>query len=261
LTARATDLLKSGGFDVHATVVDGGISRRHVEDGLFISTNGQWVVLAQRARGADPQIVGNGNHSIEADFVLQLNGNGVQRILEGVGNGDFPEVFVAEVFGAVAVPAAGGVEEDVIGFDAGINGRGVGEQLERGAWRAQSLGGSVELTAEEIFSAHHHPHQTCSGLERHDRALTGARRKLPHNLLSPFLPFQIEAGADFQTTHFQLLRGEHLGQFLGHPTGEVWGCAIEIFGNRRFEIEWRFLGGFGLAGCDESGLKHALQHD
>ena len=57
-------------------------------------------------------------------------GNGVEGVLQRVGKGDRTEVFGAEILRAVAPPAAGLVHEDVLRFEASVDGCRVGEELE-----------------------------------------------------------------------------------------------------------------------------------
>ena len=81
VTPRTTDLFKGGGFHVHAAVVHSGIGGCHVQNGLFIGTDGHRVIPAERALVANPEVVGHGNNWVKPHLVLQLHRNGVERIL------------------------------------------------------------------------------------------------------------------------------------------------------------------------------------
>ena len=70
----------------------------------------------------------------------------------------------------------------------------------------------------------------------------------------------MEAGAHFQPTHFQLLLGDQLGQFLGHPAGEVRRGAVEVFRRCRSQVQFGIEGLGGFRGGDESLLVHPVEH-
>ena len=129
----SADLLKRRGFHEHTPVGHGGIGRGHLQHGLLIGPDRHRVVLAKGPARADVKPVGNFDDGVEPHLVLQLYSHGVERVFEGVGKRHPPEVFVAEVFGAVPPPAAGLINKDVFGFNAAIQRSGIREELEGGA--------------------------------------------------------------------------------------------------------------------------------
>ena len=63
----------------------------------------------------------------------QLNGHRIQRIFEGVSQRNFAEVFVAEILGAVAGPAAWSIHKNVFRLHSGTDGGCIGKELEGGS--------------------------------------------------------------------------------------------------------------------------------
>ena len=103
------------------------------------------------------------------------------------------------------------VAEAVFRLESRTHSGGVGKQLEGGAGRAQGLGGAIELAGIEVFASHQGAHQARTRFHGHQGALETPRCVLTNHLLGFFLPVEVEAGSDVQTTHLQLIQAEDLG--------------------------------------------------
>ena len=212
-------------------------------------------------RPGDAEAAGGFDHGIKAHFLQQLHRNHVEGVLHCHPHRDAAHVAVAEVFRAIAGKTAGLIHHDVFRFHALFEGREINKQLEGGPGGAQGLDGPVELALVVILATHEGPHQAGAGLHRDQGALHGPRRVGINDLLGVVLPGQIEAAADRQAAHLQLLGREHLGQLLGHPAGEVGGAAVPVLGHGRFEFQGCGQGLRLLAIVDEAGFAHAPEHD
>ena len=257
----AKNLFKRGGFHVDAAVVDRGVGRCHLEQGLLVGANGQGIEMAEFAGQANPQAVGRFNHLVEAQLLQQAHRHGVERVLHRHHHRDRAHVAVAEVAGAVAGKAAGGIDHDPLGSHALFEGREIHKQLEGGAGRAQGIHGAVELALGKVLAAHHRPHQAGARFHGHQGAFHLARGIGVDRLLGLALPGQIEAAFHREPAHFQLLLGEHLGEFLLHPAGEVGRLAFEVLGFGGLELEGGGVGFGLLLITDEACFPHAPQHN
>ena len=143
-----------------------------------------------------------------------------------------------------------------------MDGGGVGEQLEGGSGGAHRLGGPVELAPLPVGAAHHRPHQTGARFHRHQGSLQSTTAgHLAHHELGPLLPGLVQAGADREAPHLQLLLGEHLGKLLLHPADEPGGRIVVILGFGRLQGQGRGLGPIHLGIIDIARLPHPSQHD
>ena len=256
----AKDLLKWRRFDVDAAVVDGGIGGGHVEQGLLVGANGQGIEAAELAGEADAQTFGGFNHLVEAQLLQQAHRHRVERVLHRPHQGDRTEVAVAEVARAVAGKASGLIHHDPLGAHPLFEGCEINKQLEGGSRRAQGIHGAVELALGKVLAAHHRPHQAGARFHRHQGPLHIARGVGVDGFLGLGLPGQIQAAFYGETTHFQLLFAEHLGQFLLHPAGEIGRLAEEVLGFGGFEFEGRRVGLGLLSSTNKTRLRHAPQH-
>ena len=210
LVLRSSDFLEGGGWNKNSAIRHPGIGRGHIEDGLLISADGHRVVATQWSLGPDVETVGRFNDGVKADLVLKLNRNGVQRVFQSIGKRHPAEILRPEILGAVPVPAARLVDEDVFRLDPAVDGGGVGKDLECGSRRAKRLGGAVELALVEVLAAHQNPHQAGAGFNRNHRSFGVVRSVLADHRKSFVLPVEIETGAHLEPTDFKLFLCDQL---------------------------------------------------